>query len=340
MSSFKAPDINSNQIKQCANQVYYKPFKLDPEIQAPLRSGCEEEPFFYGNFGYHVSNNCYDKGHGIETNDVTQQEEAMESQQNVERQSPRLRDQIWNGESPTSGSSFETPKNNGEEGNEIKDSCVISVDLEEERDIIPCVMDQGPSLREGSHIKCPTNIDQENSMDIPKEKANIIKKWPFQSKKRKVLKEMQDNVDHVSVHELNAKDQGDVISRSSRIIKTPTKYNDFAIDKENVSRKGKKSRNTKKDEALKVVTHITNKVCSIDVDTKELLALQAMDIHDVDKMYGKLWEAIRPLKAEKLAFFQECSGKSDPSYLLEFYVEWALEIGRVTLPIPVSKLLM
>ncbi|MCO5608888.1 hypothetical protein L7F22_063109 [Adiantum nelumboides] len=157
----------------------------------------------------------------------------------------------------------------------------------------------------------------------------------------KVLKEMQDNVDHVNVHQLNAKDQGDVISRSSRIIKTPTKYNDFAIDKENVSRKSKKGRITKKDEALKVVTHITNKVCSVnDVDTKELLALQAMDIHDVDKMYGKLWEAIRPLKAEKLAFFQECSSKSEPSYLLNCYVEWALEIGRVTLPSPVSKLLM
>ncbi|KAI5053989.1 hypothetical protein GOP47_0031118, partial [Adiantum capillus-veneris] len=82
-------------------------------------------------------------------------------------------------------------------------------------------------------------------------------------------------------------------------------------------------------------------VCSVnDVDTKELLALQAMDIHDMDKMYGKLWKVLRPLKAEKLAFFQECSGKSEPSYLLNCYVEWTLEIGRVTLPSPVSKLLM
>lgn len=63
----------------------------------------------------------------------------------------------------------------------------------------------------------------------------------------------------------------------------------------------------------------------------ESIAVEAMGLHDIDLMYGRLWEAIKVLKASNATFFAECSSKSEDSHLLQCYVAWATQTGVVSL---------
>ena len=60
----------------------------------------------------------------------------------------------------------------------------------------------------------------------------------------------------------------------------------------------------------------------MEVGEMEAIAVNAMDIHDIDEMYGHLWETIRKVKGANKSFFKECMSKSEPTFLLRCYVTW------------------
>lgn len=60
-----------------------------------------------------------------------------------------------------------------------------------------------------------------------------------------------------------------------------------------------------------------------EIEEMEILALEAMGLHDVDEMYGRLWKEIREIKKTNKASFQDCTSKSEESHLLYCYVTWA-----------------
>lgn len=59
------------------------------------------------------------------------------------------------------------------------------------------------------------------------------------------------------------------------------------------------------------------------VEKMEILALEAMGLHDVDEMYGRLWREVKKLKKIGNDFFQDCTKESEELHLLYRYVTWA-----------------
>ncbi|MCO5562445.1 hypothetical protein L7F22_016073 [Adiantum nelumboides] len=58
----------------------------------------------------------------------------------------------------------------------------------------------------------------------------------------------------------------------------------------------------------------------------EKTALRAMELHDVNEMYGRLWPTIRKLKGSNKKHFKHCSGEDKNEDLLSNYVQWVFDV--------------
>ncbi|MCO5571368.1 hypothetical protein L7F22_025106 [Adiantum nelumboides] len=59
---------------------------------------------------------------------------------------------------------------------------------------------------------------------------------------------------------------------------------------------------------------------NLDAEEMEAIAVEAMEICDIDEMYRKSWSHLKEIKASNKQLFEDCSSQSDPAYLLGCYV--------------------
>ncbi|MCO5587983.1 hypothetical protein L7F22_041936 [Adiantum nelumboides] len=114
-----------------------------------------------------------------------------------------------------------------------------------------------------------------------------------------------------------------VLSRSSRIVKRPRRYVENNDGKENIIECPKKYKKAPvKGNTVSKCKEIP--LTNLDVEEMEAIAVEAMEICDIDEMYRKLWSHLKKIKASNKQLFKDCSSQSDLAYLLRCYVTWVL----------------
>ncbi|MCO5554356.1 hypothetical protein L7F22_007885 [Adiantum nelumboides] len=140
--------------------------------------------------------------------------------------------------------------------------------------------------------------------------------------KRKVLKDVA-NEEVYSPISTNKDTFERVLSRSSRIVKRPRRYVENNDGKENIIECPKKYKKAPvKGNTVSKCKEIS--LTNLDVEEMEAIAVEAMEICDIDEMYRKLWSHLKKIKASNKQLFKDCSSQSDPAYLLRCYVTWVL----------------
>ncbi|MCO5587473.1 hypothetical protein L7F22_041422 [Adiantum nelumboides] len=140
-------------------------------------------------------------------------------------------------------------------------------------------------------------MDKENTTlgQVVMHKQDMKKKKTI---KRKVLKDVANQEVYPPISTNKDAFKG-VLSRSSRIVKRSQRFVENNDGKE---------------------IALTN----LDVDEMEAIAVEAMEICDIDEMYRKLWFHLKEIKVSNKQLFKDCSSHSDPVYLLHCYVTWVL----------------